>query len=293
MSQTIEQAIDKIKGAIRANGPFSHNIASLVLMDVSENHGVEQANKIIRDLNLTKLYGIYPVDELEFKTRPVKTAENPNPKVVPLKVEVPKETPYERSRKKANEVLRRLYVELGQVSIATEEPVVYELVDNPQESKAVEIKIQALPESHPSYNKKVRVYADLRGNGYYHHTDYKIYIRIDTDDWSLNFKKNWTPETKDLAKKINAKVVEFVKRLKSDHEQRVRERNVENESKEFLAAKFPGDTVYGNRRGGTVYAKTGKVEYLHESRTFAVELRSLTEDQLDRILKIAAENRGE
>lgn len=290
MSETIEQAKEKIKGAIRANGPFSHNIASLVLMGVSQEHGVDKANELIKELNLTRLYGIHPVDEnIKIERREVKTAPTP----VVEKKEEPKETPYERSRKRANEVLRKLHAELGQVSIASAEPVIYDLTENTgYEKGATEIRIQVLPEDHPSYNKKIRVFAALKGNGYYHHTNYTIYIRIDSDDWTLSFKKNWTPETKDLAKKVHAKVVEIAKSLKARYEQRVNEKAVRVASEEFLTAKFPGNTVYGNDRGGTAYTNVGKVEYRHESKKFGIELSGLTEEQLDRVIKIAAENRA-
>lgn len=57
MSKKVDQAEweNRIKKAIKANGPFSHNIISLALNAIASENGKEAANKVIDKLKLQKL----------------------------------------------------------------------------------------------------------------------------------------------------------------------------------------------------------------------------------------------
>ena len=68
---TIAKAKKQIVSAIMQNGPFSHNIVSLVLMGVSRDHGVPAANALVDEFRLTKLYGIHKVKEEKNDTKKV------------------------------------------------------------------------------------------------------------------------------------------------------------------------------------------------------------------------------
>lgn len=58
--RSIEDAMLEID-SLPLKGPYSHNIASIILRKVMVQHGKEAANKIVRDLKLTKLYNITEV----------------------------------------------------------------------------------------------------------------------------------------------------------------------------------------------------------------------------------------
>jgi hypothetical protein len=283
--ESLDEAREQIRKAIRQKGPFSHNIVGLVLSGVASEHGTVQANALIQEFNLTRVYGIHPVKEEEAKPIP--------PPVVEKKVEEPKQSPYERARREANAVIQRLFYQLDGL-FAVKNSFVYELVkDNGWEKNAFEIKIQVFPEDHPSYNKKIRVFANLKGNGHYHHTGYKTYIRIDSDDWTVSFKKNWTPTTKDLATKINTKVTEFVQELQSKYEARVQQKETDTVVKEKMAVEFPeAKDVYVTGNRASFYIKEGKLEYNINYDTYSLELSGLTRDQLRRILDIKRAHNG-
>lgn len=61
----MKEARRKIVEAIKRNGPYSHNIVSLVLIEVSKQYGVKEANSLVTELKLTELYGIEPESETE------------------------------------------------------------------------------------------------------------------------------------------------------------------------------------------------------------------------------------
>ena len=58
---TIKEAKKKIMAI--EDGPYSHNICGLILRQVSKEHGVGAANKLIDELDLHDLYGISKVQE--------------------------------------------------------------------------------------------------------------------------------------------------------------------------------------------------------------------------------------
>ena len=208
---------------------------------------------------------------------------------------VEKETPYQRKRKEANVVIRKLYNDLSSVSLQSETPVDYELVEGTGWSQdEVHIKIQVYNEEHPSHNKKIRVFAHVKGNGYWSSSNYKTYIRIDSDDWNVSFKKNWQPDTKDLVNRIHSKVVELIRQFKSNYEARVQVKETEIAVKELLANRFPasGDS-YVSGNSGTVYTSEGKVQYNISYDTYGIELSGLTFDQLQRIREIKRETKDE
>lgn len=285
--ESLDKAREQIQKAIDQDGPYSHNIVGLVLSSVASDYGTAQANELIAEFDLTEVYGIRPVQE-ELKVKP---EQKP---IVEKKVEVPKQSPYERARLEANKVIEKLYQSLSPHCLDAENAIMYELFkDNGWEKNSYEVKVQVFPEDHPSYNKKIRVFADLKGNGHYHHTAYTTYIRIDSDDWTVSFKKNWTPNTKDLGAKVHAKVVEFVQELKSKYEARVQQKETETVVKEKMAVEFPETKdvyVTGNR--ASFYLEEGKTEYNISGDLYSIELHSLTRDQLERVREIKRENKN-
>lgn len=56
--ETRAHARIEILEAILTNGPYTHNIISCVLRLVASRFGYRDANRLIADFNLTKLYGI-------------------------------------------------------------------------------------------------------------------------------------------------------------------------------------------------------------------------------------------
>jgi hypothetical protein len=52
---TIKAARDKIYEAVQRDGPYSHNIISLVLGRVAKFHGKKTANKLIDEFELEAL----------------------------------------------------------------------------------------------------------------------------------------------------------------------------------------------------------------------------------------------
>jgi len=56
-------AREKIGLALDQNGPYSHNICSLVLSKIAQQFGNASANKLIHDFELDKIYQIMPVKE--------------------------------------------------------------------------------------------------------------------------------------------------------------------------------------------------------------------------------------
>lgn len=59
---TIQDAENKIL-ALPPDGPYSHNIASLVLRQVASEHGYAAANALVVSLGLTTAYGIKPIGD--------------------------------------------------------------------------------------------------------------------------------------------------------------------------------------------------------------------------------------
>lgn len=57
---TIQDAENKILD-LPPDGPYSHNIVSLVLYQVASEHGYDAADALVASLELTTAYGIKPV----------------------------------------------------------------------------------------------------------------------------------------------------------------------------------------------------------------------------------------
>jgi hypothetical protein len=55
MSKSLEQIYEDIQGHIDDPGPYSHNLISINLTIIANNHGKAAANKAIRDLGLDEL----------------------------------------------------------------------------------------------------------------------------------------------------------------------------------------------------------------------------------------------
>lgn len=60
--QVLADAKNKIKMAIKQNGPYSHNIVSLTLNMVSKQLGTVSANSLVDEFKLDKKFNIYKVD---------------------------------------------------------------------------------------------------------------------------------------------------------------------------------------------------------------------------------------
>ncbi len=54
----IDQARNEIEDLILTPGEYGHNIVSLILRVVSEEHGYKEANKIVKELELSRIFGI-------------------------------------------------------------------------------------------------------------------------------------------------------------------------------------------------------------------------------------------
>ena len=138
--------------------------------------------------------------------------------------------------------------------------------------------------------QKVKVYYTLRRKGYSSYGDYKTFVRIESDHWEVRHKHNWTFETKDLSKKIHAKVSEMVKELKHQDADRKKRGSDAEQVKEYLTKKFGEDkSIYATGDKGSAYLPEGKIEFRLERKTFSIEMGGLTESQFDRILAIKNE----
>jgi hypothetical protein len=147
------------------------------------------------------------------------------------------------------------------------------------------------PIAEDAMYKRVRVYYALKRKGYSSYGGYKTFVRIESDHWEVRHKHNWTFETKDLAKKVHAKVGKMVKELKHLDFQRKEKVSNEAQVKEFLNKKFgENNSIYATGDKGSAYLKEGKIEYRLNSKTFSIEFGGLTEDQFDRILAIKKES---
>jgi hypothetical protein len=62
MAITIEQAGERIQEQIDTNGDMSHNIVSAILRQVNEEHGRDEANALVINMDLTDIFDIHPVE---------------------------------------------------------------------------------------------------------------------------------------------------------------------------------------------------------------------------------------
>lgn len=60
---TVQDCKDAIQNCIDHCGEYAHNIVSCTLRIVEEKFGREQANKIVREMELKKLFGIHEENE--------------------------------------------------------------------------------------------------------------------------------------------------------------------------------------------------------------------------------------
>jgi len=54
----LDSARRKIQKQIETMGGYSHNIVGLVLMNVADEFGKDEANKLIDEMNITAIFGI-------------------------------------------------------------------------------------------------------------------------------------------------------------------------------------------------------------------------------------------
>lgn len=66
MSDREEDTLEDLEGdiaeAIELNNVYSHNVCSCALRVVAEKYGIHTANDLVRNYDLTRLYGIKPVE---------------------------------------------------------------------------------------------------------------------------------------------------------------------------------------------------------------------------------------
>lgn len=66
IESTMDKARQKIEHAITKDGPYSHNIISITLIMVAKELGYVYSNDLIREFDLSDLYGIQE-EETELK----------------------------------------------------------------------------------------------------------------------------------------------------------------------------------------------------------------------------------
>lgn len=288
---TIAKAKEQIQKAIDQNGPYSHNIAGLVLSQVASEHGVDVANQLVEEFKLTRRFGIRPVvDQVRSPA-----AANASAVVHKAVEETYEERQAKREAREAAERKAKRQVVVGKlVNLSNEIEAVA-----PGYLKYVEPKNLSGWGGEPDVYLEAKseifddVYARVvykRGWSGYHETG-KVYVRIETSDWDSQFKKNWTFDTKDLSAKVLAKVRELIQRIETKREARIEERKTAVAVKELLTNRFPASgESYVSGNYGSVYTQEGKVQYNISYDTYGIEVSGLTFEQLERIRAIKREN---
>lgn len=63
LASGIRQACEQIEKAMEQDGPFTHNMIGITLLGLAEKFGYKYSNDLIKQYDLTDLYGIEEIED--------------------------------------------------------------------------------------------------------------------------------------------------------------------------------------------------------------------------------------
>lgn len=278
----IEEARAKIRQAIRQNGPYSHNIISLTLSFLADKAGVDAANGLVDEFRLDKIYGIHKSKEGPAQVI-AQTVKKPEP---PRKT---REQIEKEEREQARKELNNKFLALA-AAVVKVDPNFLRLTTTKDYNKQDVLTLEV--GSGKFKNVTVTVFTDQPYVGWHRST--KTYVRLKTSDWDVHFRKNWTFDTKDVAKKVVEKAKELLEQIEGRIEYRNKKADKHERAQQYLKKVYGVKDSYEKHERTSAGLTLNKEEYSAvrfefdvDSKTYHIEgLPTLTEKQFQNIVQI-------